>query len=91
MPTIHDCERCTQDCPQRQLVHEQSGKLENVVNSHWLWNKFSGEVRCKNCKSVVGVCFSQTTLIQLKNEQRYCYNCGSKMQEVEETYNELEP
>lgn len=100
MPTIHDCEKCTQECPQRQLAREnaekrmyathefvalqkeiEAGKLTYVVHSHWLWNKFSGEVRCKNCKALVGTCFSEATFIQLKDEQHYCYNCGSKMEE----------
>lgn len=103
MPTIHDCERCTKDCPQRQLAREQaekrmyvtnefvslqkeidSGKLVRPVTAHWHWNKFSGEVRCSNCKATVGVCFAETSLLELKNEQHYCYNCGAKMAEVDD-------
>lgn len=98
MPTIHDCERCTKDCPQRQLAREQAekrmyatnefvslqkeieaGTLVRPVHSHWIWNKFSGEVRCKNCKSVVGSCFSELALSCLVTEHKYCYNCGATM------------
>lgn len=99
MPTIQDCKRCTQECPQRQLATEQaekrmcatnefvslqknidSGKLVQLTTAHWHWNKFSGEVRCSNCNAVVGVCFSETSLMELKNDQHYCYNCGAMMQ-----------
>lgn len=103
MPTIHDCERCTQECPQRQLAREnaekrmyathefvalqkeiEAGNLTYIVHSHWMWNKYNGEVRCKNCKALIGVCFSETSLNELKNEQHYCYNCGAKMVEVDD-------
>lgn len=100
MPTIHDCERCTKDCPQRQLAREQAEKRMYATNEfvslqqeieagllvrptygHWLWNKFSGEVRCKNCKALVGVCFSELSLNMLVKDNNYCYNCGAKMQD----------
>lgn len=61
-----------------------SGKLVRPVTAHWHWNKFSGEVRCSNCKATVGVCFAETSLLELKNDQHYCYNCGAKMEEVED-------
>lgn len=63
---------------------EAGTPIRPTHNSHWLWNKFNGEVRCKNCKSVVGVCFSETSLMELKNDQHYCYNCGAKMEEVDD-------
>lgn len=100
MPTIHDCEKCTQDCPQRQLAREnaekrmyathefvalqkaiEAGELTYVVHSHWLWNKFSGEVRCKNCRALGGVCYSELSLNSLVTEHKYCYNCGATMRD----------
>lgn len=32
MPTINDCEKCTQYCPQRQLAREQAEKRMYVTN-----------------------------------------------------------
>lgn len=70
------CYNLFNNCDDKDI---DSGKLVKLVTAHWHWNKFSGEVICSNCKAVVGVCFSEATLIQLKDEQLYCYNCGAKM------------
>ena len=100
MPTIHDCERCTKQCPQRQLAREQaekrmyvtnefvslqkdidSGKYVEVVNSFWLYNAMTGDIRCSHCNFVAGNAESVATVNEFRRIHKYCYNCGAKMPE----------
>lgn len=44
----------------------------------WMWMNET-EVRCSNCKSLVGVAFCEESYEELVLENKFCYNCGFKM------------
>lgn len=68
---------------QRELVSLQqdieAGKLIRVVEAYWLWNQRADTVSCSHCHSLAGICSSKESFNDLCAEQRFCYNCGSKM------------
>ena len=50
----------------------------DVSYAVWAWMDKT-EVRCSNCKSLVGVAFCEESYEELAIENKFCYNCGFRM------------
>lgn len=89
MPTVHDCERCARECPQRQLAREQAEKRMYVTNEFVALQKDieAGKlVRVVEAHWITAECSERDGNANCSNcgqwdwdDAKYCKGCGAKM------------